>query len=84
MRMTGADIAAVLAEQDQPGQPELASAGVPDRLDPERSYVVAASDFLAAGGEGFTAFTHGTDREPVGKDTDALQALLAERYPFPR
>jgi 5'-nucleotidase len=81
MRMTGADLRAVLSEQDEPGQPELIAAGLPARIDPDASYVVAASDFLAAGGEGFTAFTRGTEREAVGKDIDALVALFAERYP---
>jgi 5'-nucleotidase len=84
MRMTGADLQAVLDQQDLPGQPELIAAGLPQRIEPERSYVVAASDFLAAGGEHFTAFTRGTDRETLGKDVDALQALVAERYPVQR
>jgi 5'-nucleotidase len=84
MRMTGRDLEAVLRRQADPGQPELIAAGLPDRIDPDRSYVVAASDFLAAGGEGFTAFTRGTGREAVGKDVDALAKLIAERYPVLR
>lgn len=81
MRMSGADVAAVLAEQERPGQPQLLVAGLPERLEPARSYVVAASDFLAAGGEGFGAFTRGTDRAAAGKDIDALVAFVSERYP---
>jgi 5'-nucleotidase len=81
MRMTGADLQAVLAQQNLPGQPTLLSAGLPSQIDPSRSYVVATSSFLAAGGEDFSAFARGTDRSVVGKDVDALQALVAERYP---
>lgn len=80
MRMSGADVATVLAEQERPGQPRLLTAGLPRRIDRDRTYVVAASDFLASGGEGFTAFTRGTDRETAGKDVDALAAFVAERY----
>lgn len=81
MRMSGTDVAAVLAEQERPGQPQLLVAGLPKRLEPARSYVAAASDFLAAGGEGFGAFTRGTGRETVGTDIDALVALVSNRYP---
>ncbi|HEX4735837.1 MAG TPA: 5'-nucleotidase [Thermoleophilaceae bacterium] len=81
MRMTGADLQEVLNEEEDPGHPKLIASGLPERFDPDRTYVVAASDFLASGGEGFEAFARGTDREAVGKDVDALEALLAERYP---
>jgi 5'-nucleotidase len=84
MRMTGAEIQAVLDEQERPDQPELIAAGLPARIDPDASYVVAASDFLAAGGEGFSAFARGTERQPVGKDIDALVELFGERYPVRR
>lgn len=81
MRMKGRDLQAVLDSQERPGQPELVSAGLPEQIDPDASYVVAASNFLAAGGEGFDAFRRGTRREVVGNDIDALVALFAERYP---
>jgi 5'-nucleotidase len=81
MRMSGADLRGVLEQQHEPGQRELVAAGLPAPIDPDASYVVAASDFLAAGGEGFTAFTRGTDRETVGTDVDALVALFGRRYP---
>ena len=84
MRMSGSDLQEVLREQAAPGQPELLAAGLPGRIDPDASYVVAASDFLAAGGEGFTAFTRGTGRVVAGKDVDALATLIAERYPVVR
>ncbi|HEX6714622.1 MAG TPA: 5'-nucleotidase, partial [Thermoleophilaceae bacterium] len=84
MRMSGRDLQAVLDEQHAPGQPELIAAGLPARIDPDASYVVAVSEFLAAGGEGFTAFRRGTDRESVGKDIDALVNLFVERYPVIR
>jgi 5'-nucleotidase len=84
MQMTGRDVEAVLRQQSDPGQRELIAAGLPERIDPDRPYVVAASDFLATGGEGFTAFTRGTDRQTVGKDVDALAKLIAQRYPVVR
>ncbi len=56
------------------------STGVPAEIDPARDYVVAASDFLAAGGEGFDAFTRGSGRASARKDVDDLVALLAKRY----
>jgi 5'-nucleotidase len=81
MRMSGRDLQAVIDEQQRPGQPELVSAGLPAAIEPNRSYVVAASSFLAAGGEGFKAFTRATRRETIGKDIDALVTLLAQRFP---
>ena len=81
MRMSGADLEAVLQEQELPGQPRLVNAGLPAEIDPAASYTVAASGFLAAGGEGFAEFRRGTGRATFGKDVDALAALIAERYP---
>jgi 5'-nucleotidase len=81
MRMTGADIDAVLHQQEEPGQPELVAAGLPSAIDDHASYVVAASNFLASGGEGFTAFTRGTERTLVGKDIDALAGFFATHDP---
>lgn len=42
------------------------------RLDPNDSYTVTANSFLAEGGDNFTVFTEGTDREVGPADLDAL------------
>jgi 5'-nucleotidase len=47
-------------------------------IDPAASYRVTTNDFLANGGDGFTALTVGTDRVTApGFDVDALVAYLA-------
>jgi 5'-nucleotidase len=78
MTMSGADVEAVLAQQHTPGQPLLVTSGLPERLDSDANYSVVAGEFLAAGGEGFSAFGRGRDPTPAGKDIDALVAY-AER-----
>ena len=80
MTMSGADLEAVLAQQDAPGQPELISVGLPPRIARDRTYTVAASQFLAEGGEGFTAFARATDRKRVGRDVDVLAEYVARRF----
>jgi 5'-nucleotidase len=77
MQMSGADLQAVLDQQDVPGQPTLIATGLPAQIEPGVDYSVVAGEFLAAGGEGFSAMTRGTDRRPVGKDVDALAAYAA-------
>lgn len=42
------------------------------RLDPEETYTVTTNSFLAEGGDNFTVFTEGTDREVGPADLDAL------------
>ena len=49
--------------------------GVP--VDPAASYRVSVNNFLAAGGDGFTGFTAGTDVTGGVVDLDALLAYLA-------
>ncbi|GAB2979018.1 bifunctional metallophosphatase/5'-nucleotidase [Amycolatopsis acidiphila] len=49
-------------------------AGVP--VDPNGSYRVSVNNFLAAGGDGFTEFTKGTDLAGGPVDLDALVAYL--------
>ena len=49
--------------------------GVP--VDPAGSYRVAVNNFLAAGGDGFTGFTAGTDVTGGAVDLDALLSYLA-------
>jgi 5'-nucleotidase len=47
-------------------------------IDPAATYRVTTNDFLANGGDGFTALTAGTDRATApGFDVDALVAYLA-------
>jgi 5'-nucleotidase len=53
--------------------------GIP--LDPKAGYRVTVSDFLANGGDTFTAFTQGTNRTPGGLDLAALEAWLAPTPP---
>ncbi|WP_158879473.1 bifunctional metallophosphatase/5'-nucleotidase [Amycolatopsis anabasis] len=52
----------------------LAIAGKP--VDPEGSYRVSVNNFLAAGGDGFTEFTKGTNLTGGPVDLDALLAYL--------
>ncbi|GGK14361.1 5'-nucleotidase [Pilimelia terevasa] len=51
-------------------------------LDPARAYRVTTNDFLANGGDGFTALTRGTARAVApGFDLDALTAYLGAGAP---
>jgi 5'-nucleotidase len=83
MTMSGADLQAVLDQQRAPGQPLLIAGGLPQTIDPGADYTVVACDFLASGGEGFSAFTRGRDRTPAGKDIDALVAYAERLLPAP-
>jgi hypothetical protein len=71
------NLRAVLDKQSAPGQPALIASGLPARIESGATYSVVASELLAAGGEGFSAMTRGTDRRPAGKDVDALAAYAA-------
>lgn len=53
--------------------------GVP--LDPARNYRVVTNDFVASGGDGFTAFSVGRDVTPVGGDVEALESYLGAHSP---
>jgi 5'-nucleotidase len=58
----------------------LALNGVP--IDPAATYRVTTNDFLANGGDGFSALTAGTDRTTApGFDIDALVAYLGANAP---
>ncbi|MCF2533785.1 bifunctional metallophosphatase/5'-nucleotidase [Yinghuangia soli] len=46
-------------------------------IDPAKSYRVSSNEFLAGGGDGFTAFKTGTDKLNGGSDLEALLAYLA-------
>lgn len=96
--LTGADLKAVLEQQDQAGGfrwlqisstlrytwttsaadgsnvSDLTIAGQP--VDPAVSYRVTVNNFLAGGGDGFTAFTRGTNLTGGPIDLDAFTAYL--------
>lgn len=71
MDMKGSDLREVLEQE-----PRLESSGVPDDIDADARYSVVANEFLASGGEGYDAFTHGTDRRRMATDIDALADYL--------
>jgi 5'-nucleotidase len=48
---------------------------------PTAAVRVAVVDFLASGGDGFTAFTEGRDRVDTGLDIDALEAYVRAHSP---
>ncbi len=50
-------------------------------LDPAGSYRVTVNNFMADGGDGFTAFTLGTDRIGGGVDLDEFVAYLGANSP---
>lgn len=47
-------------------------------IDPAKVYKVIVNNFLADGGDGFTVFKQGTERQIIGKDLTALEAYLRE------
>ena len=59
---------------------DLTVGGVP--VADDAVYRVAATSFLAGGGDGFTAFKDGRDAVDVGKSTDALTAYLSAHSPI--
>jgi 5'-nucleotidase len=48
---------------------------------PKQRYRVALNEFIAAGGDNFSAFTRGTEPETIGMDLDALIAYLEKHSP---
>jgi 5'-nucleotidase len=50
-------------------------------LSETRTYRIAMNEFLAGGGDGFTAFTEATDPGPSGKDLEALSSYIAAHSP---
>lgn len=58
---------------------DVTVAGQP--LDPAAMYVVIANDFLADGGDGFTAFTEARRTAGAGADLEALNHYLSTRGP---
>jgi 5'-nucleotidase len=52
-------------------------------IDPAASYRVTVNNFLSSGGDGFSAFSAGTDAIDGGMDLDAMEAWLAKGQPVP-
>ncbi|MFI6047914.1 bifunctional metallophosphatase/5'-nucleotidase [Nocardia sp. NPDC051321] len=50
-------------------------------LNPAAAYRITTNSFLAAGGDGFTVFTEGTDKVPGPTDLDAFEALFRDSSP---
>jgi 5'-nucleotidase len=48
-------------------------------IDPARTYRVAMNSFLAAGGDGYTVFTQGTEPTGGGLDVDALESFITRQ-----
>ncbi|MEZ5151764.1 bifunctional metallophosphatase/5'-nucleotidase [Rhodococcus zopfii] len=65
-----------------PGQRilDVTVAGQP--LDPAATYVVIVNDFLAEGGDGFTAFTEARRTTGAGPDLEALNRYLSTHGPI--
>ncbi len=53
-------------------------------IDPARTYRVAINNFLASGGDNFTALGDGRDAIDGGLDLDATEAYLATNPPVPK
>lgn len=51
-------------------------------LQPNSHYRIVTNNFLAEGGDGFSAFAAGTNVTPAGVDVDALEAWLAQDGAF--
>jgi len=56
--------------------------GVP--LEPSRTYRVTVNSFLSTGGDGFSAFTRGSELGGGPQDLDALVQYLRSNSPLPR
>ncbi len=48
----------------------------------DQTYRVVTNNFMAGGGDGFTAFEKGTDAVTIGSDIASLEALLKMRSPL--
>jgi 5'-nucleotidase len=52
-------------------------------IDPTANYRVTVNNFLSSGGDGFSAFSVGTNAVDGGMDLDAMEAWLAKGQPIP-
>jgi len=51
------------------------------RVDLKQRYRVAINEFIAAGGDNFTAFTRGSDTATIGMDLDVFRVYLEKHSP---
>lgn len=77
LTLRGADLARVLAQQDDSRRLYPSSGFSPDSVAAERSYRVTVVPFLAEGGNGFSAFRAATRREPGPSALGAWERHLA-------
>ena len=106
LTLTGADLAALLKQQYQPGGNNILQvsdgfsftwrqpAGKPIEIVPgsiklngqpvvaSQTYRVVANNFMAGGGDGFTAFKNGKDSLTIGTDIAALEAWVTAHSPL--
>lgn len=70
----------MIADFSRPAGERVISAKIADRIvDPKKNYRVATNSFLAEGGDLFTTFTHGTDRQDDGRNMrDVVKEYLRE------
>jgi 5'-nucleotidase len=69
----------------QPAGQRVVNVQLPDgtEIDPNRSYTVTANSFLEGGGDGFTVFTKGQNKEIGPADIDALVDYISgQNNPF--
>jgi 5'-nucleotidase len=52
-------------------------------IDPAANYRVTVNNFLSSGGDGFSAFSAGTDAIDGGLDLDAMEAWLEKGQAAP-
>jgi 5'-nucleotidase len=52
-------------------------------IDPAATYRVTVNNFLSAGGDGFSAFSAGTNAVDGGLDLDSMEAWLSKGQPVP-
>ena len=52
-------------------------------IDTASTYRVTVNNFLSSGGDGFSAFSAGTDAVEGGLDLDAMEFWLAQGQPVP-
>jgi 5'-nucleotidase len=51
-------------------------------IDPQTNYRITVNSFIAAGGDGFSVLTEGTDRVEKTRDIDALESYLTAASPL--
>ena len=77
MTLTGEQLSAAFEQQHDRAALSVSEGFDVARIDPYASYRVTVNDFLARGGDGFTALREGVDRVRGPLDVTALEAYLA-------